>query len=443
MPPKSKKIDGQTEAERQITEEAQRLLRRAKPSLLQSKPCLEQISSTPAMLRRADGADIVKRNTTRKKRYLFVFPGALSIPPGATIGSLSGLDTRTPVLYIEFPPHGRLQLRGTLVFPKNSMIAIKGTKSANRPVQVVDTFETLVVFSEWAWVGDESSNPGALPQPLPEALKGMKESLWKSDADIQTVPANASEMEEMENSSADRDELLLDDSDGCDDDAWIGKKTDAKFSEDNNITPRSNPKRKRTVVNYAKLDDDDDDIEGSDEGSTADDGSKNNSKDKTMEKDAQLSSDTIDLEMSQPAEDLQPKRKRPKRVIVLSQTEEEDSVQIVEDIVNPKTPASTISKAVVSKVTPTSRGSSAKKFSRSRKPRKKPIDLDDLDNEGEDEEFDTLSQPGDTPASQRVQRKRKKIYYAADSGDEYEDGEDGDFLAGMGGDDGGGDMAMF
>jgi hypothetical protein len=45
-------------------------------------------------------------------------------------GTLAQLDTRNPVLYIDFP-EGRLKLLGTLAFPRNKYMVLKlGAKEA-------------------------------------------------------------------------------------------------------------------------------------------------------------------------------------------------------------------------------------------------------------------------------------------------------------------------
>lgn len=122
---------------------------------------------TPVALRGCDNKDITKRNSSRRtQNYLLVFPGSLHIPPGATIGTLSDLHTRTPSLHVTFDG-AVIRLRGVLVFVKNSLLAVRQRK---RDVQVVDGFDTLVVFSEWMCVGDLRSNPGQVPEPVPAAL---------------------------------------------------------------------------------------------------------------------------------------------------------------------------------------------------------------------------------------------------------------------------------
>ena len=48
------------------------------------------------------GKDIVKKGQ-RKNKFLFSLPGLLGPVSGGKIGELSSLNTRNPVLYLEFP----------------------------------------------------------------------------------------------------------------------------------------------------------------------------------------------------------------------------------------------------------------------------------------------------------------------------------------------------
>lgn len=167
--------------------EVQRLRDMSEGALLQNRISSSSISRISSTMYHADNADIIKRNTSqKKKKYLFLFPGTLSLPSSTKIGTLSGLNTRTPKLVIDVPNHGRMLLSGSLIFPKNPLITIRGPRKAGKPVEVVDTCETLVVFSEWAWIGNEDSNPGQIPEPVPENLRRKVEDatdLWKVQED--------------------------------------------------------------------------------------------------------------------------------------------------------------------------------------------------------------------------------------------------------------------
>lgn len=286
-----------TAEEERINAEATRLRSRAERRLLQKAAPGASTSAASIALRRCDGADIVKRNANRKKKYLFVFPGAASLPPGATVGSLSGLDTRTPTLDVDVPPHGRIRLLGSLVFPKNCFTAVKVPASKKKPVNVVATFETLVVFSEWAWVGDPKKNPGGLPEPLPLVLKRPLEegkALWKScstqDSELNTGPANRKEKaggggvgkskvngaivldddtDEVENVA---DNVIELDDEDEDEDAGSWDQWESTFSmaAAQDVEPRSNPRRKRKRINYADDEEEDmDSIDRNTEGGTA------------------------------------------------------------------------------------------------------------------------------------------------------------------------------
>ncbi len=55
-------------------------------------------------------------------------------------GTLSQLDTKNPVMYLDFPA-GRLKLLGTLVFPKSKYVVMRNGVGH---VLCEDVFETMV-----------------------------------------------------------------------------------------------------------------------------------------------------------------------------------------------------------------------------------------------------------------------------------------------------------
>lgn len=55
-------------------------------------------------------------------------------------GCLAELDTRNPLLYIDFP-EGRLKFSGTLMFPSNKYMVLKFT---SKNVLCEDMFENMV-----------------------------------------------------------------------------------------------------------------------------------------------------------------------------------------------------------------------------------------------------------------------------------------------------------
>lgn len=55
-----------------------------------------------AAILNSDGRDIVKKGH-RKSKYLFAFPGLMAPVAGGKLGELTNLDSKNPVLYVEFP----------------------------------------------------------------------------------------------------------------------------------------------------------------------------------------------------------------------------------------------------------------------------------------------------------------------------------------------------
>ncbi|KAJ7536743.1 hypothetical protein O6H91_12G080800 [Diphasiastrum complanatum] len=119
-----------------------------------------------------DGKDIVKRGQ-RKSKYLFAFPGLVAPVAGGKFGDLANLDSRNPILYVDFP-QGRLKMFGTIVYPKNKYLTLHFSRGAGN-ITCEDAFESLVVFSEVRWIGSPDENPEELRLPLPRELEQVQE----------------------------------------------------------------------------------------------------------------------------------------------------------------------------------------------------------------------------------------------------------------------------
>ncbi|KAJ9510496.1 hypothetical protein QJQ45_015965 [Haematococcus lacustris] len=117
---------------------------------------------------RCNGQDIIKKSSIRKNRYLLVLNCLLAPTAGGRLGVLAQLDSRSPVLYLDFPS-GRLKLWGTLVFPHNKYMVLRTGGTAG--VVCEDVFENMIVFSEAWWVGREEDNPQELRLPMPADLQ--------------------------------------------------------------------------------------------------------------------------------------------------------------------------------------------------------------------------------------------------------------------------------
>eukprot|EP00890_Picochlorum_soloecismus_P003024 jgi/Picsp_1/3722/NSC_06558-R1_dna-binding protein rhl1 len=123
-------------------------------------------ASIPKQLRQANEKDIIKKGSGRKGRYLCVFGDRLQSMAGGKIGMLAKLDSKNPVMYVDFR-EGRLKFQGTLLFPKNKYISLR---VGNKDVICEDIFECVIVFSDANWVGSKEENPTEKPLPLPQSL---------------------------------------------------------------------------------------------------------------------------------------------------------------------------------------------------------------------------------------------------------------------------------
>ena len=63
-------------------------------------------------------------------------------------GAMSQLDTKNPVLYIDFP-EGRMKFRGTLMFPANKYMVLK---VGNRDILCEDVFDSMVGACDAIWL---------------------------------------------------------------------------------------------------------------------------------------------------------------------------------------------------------------------------------------------------------------------------------------------------
>lgn len=258
------------------SEEAERgrLRRRIEGTLIQKEPPKNLSGGRIARgLRRSDGADIVKRNASRKKRYLMVFPGGMTLQPGAKIGQLEGLSTRTPRLTIECP-NGRLELKGSLTFPNNGLILVKG----GALVKVIDCFEVAIVFGEWAWIGSKQSNPGGVPEPIPARIMdetpSAAQDVWNSTeraavaAEANGHGADASGQTKSARKRKDKASFIIDDDDDDDfisDDEPSDDLSEPKAEAEVEIEEKkpATKKRKKSIL---ALDGDNEDGEDGDDG---------------------------------------------------------------------------------------------------------------------------------------------------------------------------------
>lgn len=128
------------------------------------------LQPTKAILN-CDGKDIVKKGQ-RKNKYLFSFPCLIAPVSGGKMGELVHLDTKNPVLYVDFP-QGRLKFFGTIIYPKNKYLTLHFMRGSGNVV-CEDSFDSLVVFSDVWWIGTKEENPEEVQLDFPKELKQEK-----------------------------------------------------------------------------------------------------------------------------------------------------------------------------------------------------------------------------------------------------------------------------
>lgn len=202
-------VVSQTKEDKILEKESKRLRELAfSRGLLSEKKAVPEVPLRPhAGIIRCDGKDICKKGH-RKNKYLFSFPGLAAPVAGGKFGDLTQLDSRNPVLYVDFS-QGRLKLFGTIVYPKNKYITLNFVRGAGN-IQCEDIFENLVVFSEAWWIGTKEDNPDELRLDMPLDLQQEKHTVYdfsggagkprnpKDDADVQLSqlePVEASQLD--------------------------------------------------------------------------------------------------------------------------------------------------------------------------------------------------------------------------------------------------------
>eukprot|EP00877_Chromochloris_zofingiensis_P004177 jgi/Chrzof1/13760/Cz08g11060.t1 len=157
--------DGLTPEQLRAQADNARLLQRALDNGVVGERAVHTANQLPVCraLLKADGKDIVKKSSNRKNRYLMVFNCLLAPASAGKLGTLAQLDSKNPVLYMEFPA-GRLKFFGKLMFPKNKYMVLR--PGANS-VLCEDVFENLVVFSDAWWVGKTEDNPNEHKLDMP------------------------------------------------------------------------------------------------------------------------------------------------------------------------------------------------------------------------------------------------------------------------------------
>eukprot|EP00798_Chlamydomonas_sp_ICE-L_P016747 gene16747-23020_t len=161
--------DLNSKALKEETEESSRLLQKSLEVGMLSKEPARKCKSLrlSKVLSKCNGCDVVKKSTVRKGRYMVVLNFQIAPAAAGKLGTLTRLDTRNPVMYIDFPNGGRLKVLGTLVFPKSKYMMLR---PAGNTVLCEDVFESMIVFSEAWWVGSKEENPEEKRLPMPSSL---------------------------------------------------------------------------------------------------------------------------------------------------------------------------------------------------------------------------------------------------------------------------------
>ncbi|VFQ62038.1 unnamed protein product [Cuscuta campestris] len=114
------------------------------------------------------GNDIIRKSQRSRNRFLFSFLGLLAPVSGGKIGMLKDLDTKNPILYLDFPL-GQMKLFGTIVYPKNRYLTLQFSRGG-KSVVCDDYFDNMIVFSDAWWIGRKDENPEEVRLEFPKEL---------------------------------------------------------------------------------------------------------------------------------------------------------------------------------------------------------------------------------------------------------------------------------
>eukprot|EP00878_Enallax_costatus_P021413 GHUV01022664.1.p1 GENE.GHUV01022664.1~~GHUV01022664.1.p1 ORF type:complete len:161 (+),score=32.31 GHUV01022664.1:282-764(+) len=146
MAPKKAQVERELTKEEQEAQDAHnKILKRAINKGVVSTQAVQTTEQLPLCkaLIKADGKDIVKKSAVRKGRYLLVFNCKIAPAAAGPMGTLAQLDSRNPVMYLDFP-NGRLKFIGTLLFPANKYMVLRLGGGPGGAVLAEDVFESTV-----------------------------------------------------------------------------------------------------------------------------------------------------------------------------------------------------------------------------------------------------------------------------------------------------------
>lgn len=241
---KGKKPDGMTLEERATRAETERLRAVAHSSTLSVDPAVASKQIPPALVD-FHGADILKKNTPKKMKYLMSLPGAVSIPAGGKLGDLHDLDTTTPTLTIQYDTFC-ITFRGVLIHPKNTFLAIRTRAGRKKSALIQDVFTSLLAFTEWS-----VDHPDELDKRL--AQEQHSQRIWKSND--QDIPVEY--IEEPTNDREEKPVPKLDESDA-------GVNTQQTKEDDDEMTQETMQDADAKDVNTDAKGVDDTKVEGND-----------------------------------------------------------------------------------------------------------------------------------------------------------------------------------
>jgi hypothetical protein len=154
----------------------------------------DNATSTPPALEEVDNGEVTvggEGDKAKPRRN-----SASSANPAAELGRLENLDTETPVMYISFPEsNSQLKLKGCLLRPQQTYVGLKIPGKIGGDVRLAGVYETVIVFSEWEWIGENSIENVAVQESDVAEQSSQKRNRRRSSDSVALIDASSDDVE--------------------------------------------------------------------------------------------------------------------------------------------------------------------------------------------------------------------------------------------------------
>mmetsp|Transcript_5285 Transcript_5285/g.8134 ORF Transcript_5285/g.8134 Transcript_5285/m.8134 type:complete len:379 (-) Transcript_5285:1697-2833(-) len=193
----------------------------------------------PKAVANCSNSEIKVRKVKRgEQKYLFIFPGQLSVGSEGVCGTLENIGSSSPVLNIGYPDSGRvLRLNGSVVNPSNSYLMLKFNMSKNAEVNCGMAYSDVVIFHSYQWV-DDNGAVGAVKQFAPSG-DGAADIDWDRPSVLGTTYSSISLSAPQAASAGDNNSVSVDE-----DISSSGSDIEVLNTQDSAVSVRSSSRKR-------------------------------------------------------------------------------------------------------------------------------------------------------------------------------------------------------